>query len=408
LLATPICLLAWEAQPTWGLEDGRIGLLYAGCIARSRPFWLMRSDPLFRTCFVPATLRNWAAVGPMAAESEAQVRRLIRLYMPRTLDDISENFDVIVLSDANVVAVGPYVDELAKAVSERGVGLLMGGGWESFGGSGFLGWGGTPVGDLLPVDGVPGSWETQDVQKLVIDKPEHELISSIPWDMKDPDLVAPIKWHHNLVTLKLGAEQLAHLDVGPERSDPVMVTWELPAGSRVFALTSEIHRFFWQGGQWGNPWRYGYDLGCNLVIYLAHRPVPQDVFTVHAARSKMLQVSTRRSLLLSLIDFCESFGANTRKISSRLGEVDQVIQEAMPQYLQLRFEDVLQTYRKADQMLQQVEAEAVKLKERTLLWVYTVEWLAVTGTLLCCGFILWSLMIRRKMYREVSTTRMAG
>jgi len=34
-----------------------------------------------------------------------------------------------------------------------------------------------------------------------------------------------------------------------------------------------------------------------------------------------------------------------------------------------------------------------------------IEWLAVTGTSMVCGFLLWLLMIRRRLYREVRTTR---
>ena len=226
-------------------------------------------------------------------------------------------------------------------------------------------------------------------------------------NMKDPDLAAPIKWHHNAVTLKPGAEQLAKV-ITRKGENPLMVTWRLQGGPRVFALTSEIHRFFWQGGQWGSPWQYGIDLGCNLMIYLDDRQVPQDVELVRAVRSKMFEVGTRRSLLVALLDFCESFGASTRGIVSRFDEMDKAIAEAMPQYLDLHFEEMLETYGLVDEMLAETEDEAIKLKDRTLLWVYVIEWLTVTGTAMFCGFVLWSLMVRRRLYREVRTTRFAG
>jgi hypothetical protein len=47
----------------------------------------------------------------------------------------------------------------------------------------------------------------------------------------------------------------------------------------------------------------------------------------------------------------------------------------------------------------------MRLRERALLWVYVVEWLAVTGTLLVCGMVLWTLMIRKRLYRQVAVTR---
>ena len=411
--ATPIALLIVLScsmplvARVQAVEDGRIGVLYIGCIARSRPFWLMRSDPLFRTGFVQATLRDWMAAGPMPASSAAEVHRIVRLYMPRTYHDLVVNYDVIVLASANLLAVGPHIDMLAKGVSEGGLGLFMGGDPESFGGGqGLPPWGETSIDKLLPTEAIVGWYDTSAIQRVVIDDPGHELMSSLPWDMKDPDLANPLKWEHNVVNLKAGARQLAHVIPGPGRRDPLMVTWEVEGGARVFAMTSPIHMFFWQGGYWGNPWRYGYDLGCNLMIYLDRRPVPQDVALVHAARTKIFQVATRRSLLMSMLEFCESFGANTRHIALRAAEIDAAIDDAMPEYLQLRFEEMLDAYSKVEEMLDEMERDAIKLKNATLLWVYVVEWLAVTGTTLFCGFLLWSLMVRRRLYREVETTRM--
>ena len=51
---------------------------------------------------------------------------------------------------------------------------------------------------------------------------------------------------------------------------------------------------------------------------------------------------------------------------------------------------------------------ATRIKERTLLWVYVVEWLSVTGVSLFSGLIVWTLMVRRRLYREVGETRLLG
>ena len=112
-----------------------------------------------------------------------------------------------------------------------------------------------------------------------------------------------------------------------------MVTWELPGGTRVFALTSEIHKLSW----YGQAWKYDYDFGSNLMIYLDKRPVPQGVDLVHLARTTMLQIQKRRSLLISLIDFSEFFGADTRKVLSMLSQVDTQIAQANHKYLQLDY-----------------------------------------------------------------------
>jgi len=295
-IATCILLMIFgilqSGPQAFALEDGRIGVLYVGCITRSKPFWVMRSDPLFRFSFVGASLRFWEA-GPMPVADESEVYRRVRMYMPRTYEDLVANYDVIVMHNANVLVVGPCIDKLARGVSEGGLGLLMSGGWESFGGTGSSSppWGETSIGRLLPTEDIVGIWDESG--RLVIDKPEHELISSLRWDMNDPDLTASIKWHHNPVTLRLGAGQLARVISGSGRQDPLMATWRLGKGARVFALTSEIHGLCWQGGLYGNAWRYCVDFGCNLMIYLDDRAVPQDIELVHAARSKMSEVGTR-------------------------------------------------------------------------------------------------------------------
>jgi uncharacterized membrane protein len=393
-----IILLLIALKPAFSLEDGRIGVIYIGCIARSPPFRNMRSDPLFSMSFVQATLRDWAG---MPVED---VHRLVRMYMPRTVSALSESYDVIVIANANLLAVGPHVEKLARGVEDEGMGLLMSGGWESFGGTGTAepAWGETAIGRLLPTNDVVGIWDESG--RLVIDKPDHELLSSIPWNLKDPDLANPIRWHHNPVTLKPGAEQLAHVVNKFGVKHPLMVTWERGMGQRVFALTSEIHALCW----YGSPWEYCVDFGGNLVIYVDGRPVPQDFVLLHAVRSKMSEIDTRRSLLLSLLDFCESFGANTDRMLRKCAEIDGEIAKCVPQYLDLKLEETLDSYQVVEEMLLEAEDEAVSLKNRTLFWIYTIEWLAVTGVLMFSSFILWTTMIRRRLYREVKTTRFDG
>jgi len=377
----------------YALEDGRIGVLYVGDYpVRAAPFSIMGSDPLFKMLFVPASSRGF---GGWELED---VMRSIRLYMPRTPVEISTNFDVIVLSDANSLLVSRYIDLMARAVSEDGLGLFMSGGAESFGGSSSQpSWGQTAIGQLLPTDDIPGVW-VEYVVRMVITNHDYELIKSLPWDMNDPTLSAPIKWHHNPVTRKPGAEQLAHVVV-TSGNHPLMVTWRLEK-SRVFALTSEIHRF-WEGEQWD----YGYDLGCNLMIHLDDRPVPQDIQLVHAARSKMIRTTTRRALLMALLDFTEAFGANTKRMIPLFEEMDEAISQAGRYYLELHFDEMLQEYGQVESIMVEAEQEAVKLKNETLMWVHITEWLVVTGTAMTVGAVLWTLMVKRKLYKQVAVTR---
>ena len=57
------------------------------------------------------------------------------------------------------------------------------------------------------------------------------------------------------------------------------------------------------------------------------------------------------------------------------------------------------------QGLQILEGKATKLKDKALFWIYLIEWMVTTGIFLFSGFMLWSLMVRRSLYREVKTTK---
>ena len=53
-----------------------------------------------------------------------------------------------------------------------------------------------------------------------------------------------------------------------------------------------------------------------------------------------------------------------------------------------------------------MRSEAMKLKDRALFWIYLIEWIAVTGASLLAGFAIWTFMVRRRLYREITTTRL--
>ncbi len=401
-LVLPIALLVTyciAAQCSYAVGQGPIGVLYIGRVGGwGQPFWLMRPDPLFSFGFVQAEFRtDFSVATPIqAADTWDAVRRMVRIYMPRTYSDLTSRYDVVLFWHANRDAVGPRNNELlARGVKEGGIGILMTGGWESFGGSSFgPAWGETPIGRLLPTEDVIGGWI--DDGQLYVDKPDNEFISSLPWK-PTPYFNVRGTCHHNIVNVKPGADQLLHLENRVHPDHPGMVTWRIE-GARTIAFTVEIFHFY--------QWEYFIDFGANLIIYADGRPVPQDLELVHRVRGRILEIATRRSLLLSLVEFCESFGANTEPLMMLIDDVEEAIAEATPKYLELRFEEVWETYLKVDEMVKDVERAAVEVKNKALFWIYLVEWLIVTGTLMVSGFILRTIMIRRRLYKEVRTTRL--
>jgi hypothetical protein len=51
---------------------------------------------------------------------------------------------------------------------------------------------------------------------------------------------------------------------------------------------------------------------------------------------------------------------------------------------------------------------SLKAKDRALLWIYAIEWFTFTGTLLVSGFVLWSLMVKRRLYAGVGSSRVGS
>ena len=49
---------------------------------------------------------------------------------------------------------------------------------------------------------------------------------------------------------------------------------------------------------------------------------------------------------------------------------------------------------------------ALEAKDAALFWVFVTEWLVVTASGLICGAVVWTLMVRRRLYREVTVTRL--
>ena len=398
-------LLLLALVPGWAIEDGRIGILYISDPIRAPGFDFMRSEPIFSMRFVAASMRGFGGY------DIEDVQRAIRLYMPRTYDDITTLFDVIVLDNANRDALSiSHVELLARAVRESDLGLLMTGGWESFGGTGTNEppWGTTAIGELLPTEDVEDTWVMSG--RLIILEEDNEYISSIPWDRKSPFMTS---WHHNLVKVRPGATLLAEADKNTfqymGQKHPILVTWELTSGARTFACTGEIAQsaiYLNYGGVSYTPWEYYGDLHSNLMIYLARRPVPQDVDLVHSVRSKAFEIKTRSSLLLNLLEFIEDFGASTQGVMRDLDLTNDMIAGARQDYIELRFDEVTEVYDGILDVLEELEKDAIQLKERALLWVYLIEWLAVSGVSLVTGFVLWTVMVRRRLYREIGTTRM--
>jgi len=377
-----------------------VGVLYTGDpYPGLTPYVYMKVEPLLSVTPIQASRDHYAGI------SQEDIRRAIRMYMPRTYKSLVENYDVVIISDSNVGSFTPeQLKWFNKAVSEHGTGLVMIGGHETFGGAaGNPDWGPTPVGEVLPVQTISDAYEGG---KLTISGKGNPFIDSLPWK---PDLPFLRRYDCNVVKPREGAEILAidRIDSGAYAgwNNPFFSTWEYPPGtkrSRVFAMTGD----WTPGGGWVFlHWEYLPDFATNLMLYCSHRPIPKDLQLVHTVRTRMATLSYRRIILSSLVDFVEKFGANPRKLLLAADEVDAAKKHASELYLDQRFDEALQATGEALDLMDKAEALSEKVKREALMWVYLVEWLTVTATSLMVAFLIWTLMIRRRLYREVRTTQ---
>jgi len=143
----------------------------------------------------------------------------------------------------------------------------------------------------------------------------------------------------------------------------------------------------------------------NLVLYATGREVPTEVEIFHRVRFSFLDFRARMAVLLSLKDFVEKFDANPVPIEEQIGRLEGLSREARELYISLDFQTCEEVMSQAFDEFSEAEQLAMKTKDAALLWVYAIEWLVTTSALMASGFVLWSLMVKRKLYRAVKSTR---
>ena len=373
---------------------GKIRLLYIGDATNTRnPVFIYKSDPTFLPTLIPSCRDVLFAAGLEVAD----ILKYMRQYMPKTFEQMRDSYDIMILSDVCVLNFRPeQIVWLERCVREDGFGLVMVGGIESFGGStNYPSWTGTTVADALPVEfGDTGTSSPSGPLRLQVALPDNELMRSLPWKS------TPAFSGLNIVRLKEGASELASA-ASAVKQYPLMADWIYEKG-RSFAFTPD-----WTPG-WGadfSLWEYYLDAASNMGVYASRNPVPQDLELVHANRAEFYSMLTRKALLGSLFDFVDRFGASTAKLEARVAEINEMVKSAEAMYVRQDYERSLSLLGDAEKAVKDIEAAALKLKDRAMLWVYVIEWLAVLGTSFACGTVLWAVMIRRRLYREVHVTR---
>jgi len=152
-------------------------------------------------------------------------------------------------------------------------------------------------------------------------------------------------------------------------------------------------------------WKYFIDFVLNRVYVAAAVVVPEDPELSHTLRAAFAQFEEQRNLVLNVIDFVDRFGANTIELSRMVDDLDDTAREANRLYVSGDYQGSLDRIREAGEGLLDLSRESTEVRRRALLWVYATEWLTVSATAMASGWLIWTVMVQRRYFREVGTTR---
>lgn len=352
--------------------------------------------------------REWGAVNP------SDIRRYMRIYFPRTFDDLLD-YEFIFLAQVDMtfftLEQQNWLYDALTAYPRAGVNTrsVMSANsplWEP--------WRASILSKAFP----------NDVEAVVADNNNFQGVAG-PLIIKDdadlPNIMKPFKkmiepifpGYGGLNTIpKPGSVILSYTKNTKGVGSPIpgqiahVFYWKWNS-STIFTFRDMVYDAFWSPKESSVSNPYSLDIVANVIWFATGRELPEDPIKVHQYRQLVFDYNIRRMLLLSMLDFAEKFGANPAKQYSSLDDVDEVGRNAAELYLDRDYDGAYDVIKEAMGQLMDVDESAAKLKDRALLWVYLVEWSVTTAVFLVAGVVLWTLMVRRALYREVGATKWA-
>mgnify|MGYP001058425143 CR=1 FL=1 len=394
------------AGPGFGQEKPQKIKILATGKAESTPIlavWFNTEPSTDATVF---PTREWGTVSP------SDIRRYMRIYFPRTFNDLLE-YEFIFLAQVDMTfftleqqnwLYDALTDYPRAGLNTRSIMSAN-----------------SPLYEPWRVSILSTAFPN-DVEAVIADNNNFQGVAG-PLIIKDdqdlPDIMKPFKkmiepifpLYAGLNTVpKPGSVILSYTKNTKGVGSPVpgqiahVFYWKWNS-SIVFTFRDMVYDPFWSPKESSVSNPYSLDIVANLIWFATGRELPEDPLKVHQYRRLVFEFNIRRSLLLSLLDFAEKFGANPGRQYSRLDDVDEVGRRAAGLYLDRDYDGAYDVMNEAMSQLMELDRNAAKLKDRALLWVYMVEWSVTTAVFLVAGVVLWSLMVRRALYREVGATK---
>lgn len=382
-------------------DSGEIRLLHLGKVwpLPRHPGPIFSAEPRISWNPVPSYFTPDCICHHATTYGEREVREL-RTKLPRSRDGLVGKYDVILIDAMFALDMPAHLSRwIVGGVEEDGLGFMMVDDEVTFAGRGLApSWYLTPIGDILPVDDTPGYFGWNERFQIDPVKSGHPLVRGL--DFEGIWLEA-----NNRPTPKVGSTVIAEMSSGnPWNSGkPAIVFWDVGLG-RVLAY---IHR--WHSGS-GNfyTWKYHPDFLCHTIYFAAGESIPGDLELVHDLRETMAEVESEIMVLVSTMDLADKFGANLGKVNSELSEIHSQKREADRLYIDQELEASMVRLTQILNDLKSLVNRTLKLKDGAMMWIFAIQWLTVTGTTMVAGFVVWSLMIKRRLYSEVGITRSTG
>jgi len=342
--------------------------------------------------------------------SDDDLRRFIRIYMPRTYEELLL-FDFFVFDQPILTYFeDAQVQRMFRALEGEGTGAL--GFTQSGNAEMYEPWMNSELPDAFPHDQDAFIALGMDsIEPYNLDITDDESLPGVIWPYRALGIerVRPFGYTRMLFKRE-GATTWAtarDLPFAVARSCPLLISWEYgERGSRIWATGDQFVSPMW-GYWWGGDGkeRFSIDIFTNIVWFSTGRNLPGDPMLVHALRTRFRDYRLRTGILYTLIDFVDRFGANSQPLHNMVIESNDARDRAEAEYLAQEFDQSQASLQEAFEMTVETEMHAVRVKERALLWVYLIEWSAITGTLGIVGFATWALMIKRRAFHEVGLTR---
>lgn len=392
-LALAICMLP-GAMAIPELEGG-IGMLLLGDVGYSGSpinHWLAQ-DLIIDYFEIPMAQRQMP---------DKDLVRFTAIYFPRTMDRMTELYDMIVICEEEELFTRFTTPKqhtlMHDAVAKEGLALFTSLPHETFE---FNAWASNMMGKLTPHDYGGGFIDLKGAFHV-------EILEGLP-PIFTPFVGMGIEKVQGprlgQLHPKVGSREWAR--VKPHNT-PFFLSWEIgEKEARATTVANDLDEPWWgstyRGAASPNP--YAGDIFLNIVYWSVGKEPIIDIAIVHNVRVAYGTYLVEKSVVLALIEFVDNFGANVASLEEDLATISEGRAIVREMYFEQRYDEATAYLDQMLALMRAVDDQAVALKERAFLWIYLVEWLTVTATMMVVGFIVWTLMVKRRLYREVRVTR---